>query len=1292
MLMYLFNIEGGGRRSLLARSRLARRVTVSSFFAVLALFVLASADSDVRVLNAQGPSGGICGRTDQIQIGIQANLADASHTVNGSAVPLQGCQIYTPENIANLKVMRRVRQPALTSLKSGDFAGMTGLMTLDIQNNEISELPADIFDGLDAVTDLRFGGNNIEDLPSGVFSGLPALRILVGNDNRLTHFKAGWFDGFQGFTSGTARLEFAGNQISTIDSDALDGMTALYRFDFSYNQIRSLPAELFDGLSWMRFVSLHFNDLETLPAGLFDRMTSDGSVGDNTTLTQVNVSDNNLRSLPSGIFDKVKRLSQARLHNNSLTSLPSGLFDNNAELYGVRLFNNQLASLPQGLFDNNPILLNLHLNDNRITSLDGVGLDNKGELLNFYVNNNALTQFPDAFVTNFIDDTIELSPNNCIGSFAFDNNPLSESWIQSGKLSDILTAFGRRTGGCEATELVSHDKFARRLGVGGIDLDVEVTGRGKTAWQLLLDDFAAADRYHAVNRFSFGWDGQEVDGAVIGALPTTLEEIKIQDSRFDSSVTGASFARFTKRGGVISQYNFRRLYDPLLRIDSGGLRGLPGLQMLRLDNVGLTGNASGILTGLPDSTMRLLAVTNNPDFNQIPAGVKSLTNLVGLDLKSNGLASLDANALQGLSSLLFLSVEDNDITTLHEDSFNGLRALRTLLMDDNDIATLPGDLFSGLRALRNVHLNDNELLGLPSGLFSGVSTLKTIDLQSNPGSPFQIGVSVVDDAADATMKQLHVREGAPYNFVAKVVKDGAVSSVVPVDAGSTMTTDAFTMPEGSEVELPTALRGERTSPSWGGGGTSRFQLCLGLEECFSGFEFVLDPKPSIVSMRFDNPNQQFTAGDKLRFKIQLDRDVVVKGKPQFSFMLGDETRYAVYVETTPSGMLCFEYTLLETDRAPDRVSLESSMLRYPPGSSIEDSTTGTVAATSLTYTYDTSRAPISRIEPTIRSVTVSAGDLIRIGVDVYGAQDIKDNGLADGIGFLWSDGDGGGEFNGNGREVIYAAPELPGTYTISVSPAFWACRAPATDEIRCEAKFEITVRRASAAVEPTPEPRNPEGEIPTVLADSEGEQYQVFTPEGGGTFTGDASSLEAGPGAVPNGEIIGLRIAEGDAATNTGKTHQRYSLGGRMYGVHVVDGSGEMVSEYVLDTPARVCVPLPDALRSNISDLALVAINSDDSLMILAAQVRISTAGTTVCGNLSNLPASVAVGSAGAPAALPTATPELAPEIPDTGGTAPTSNFAFWALLLGTAAVAVVTFIAIGRRYRHRAATSPGRP
>ena len=150
------------------------------------------------------------------------------------------------------------------------------------------------------------------------------------------------------------------------------------------------------------------------------------------------------------------------------------------------------------------------------------------------------------------------------------------------------------------------------------------------------------------------------------------------------------------------------------------------------------------------------------------------------------------------------------------------------------------------------------MLSLPDGLFASLTKLDTIQLDDNPGSPFQIGVSVVDDTTDPTMKQFHVREGAPNSFIGKIVEDGAVSDAIPVEGDATAATESFTLPEGAEVELPSALR------VWHGNNN---EFCLGLDECMVGFEFVLNPKPSIVGMRFVIQEEHlYAAGDKVRFE------------------------------------------------------------------------------------------------------------------------------------------------------------------------------------------------------------------------------------------------------------------------------------------------------------------------------------------------------------------------------------------------------------------------------------------
>ena len=219
-----------------------------------------------------------------------------------------------------------------------------------------------------------------------------------------------------------------------------------------------------------------------------------------------------------------------------------------------------------------------------------------------------------------------------------------------------------------------------------------------------------------------------------------------------------------------------------------------------------------------------------------------------------------------------------------------------------------------------------------------------------------------------------------------------------------------------------------------------------------------------------------------------------------------------------------------------------------------------------------------------------------------------------------------------------------------------------------------------------PAPVNPTGDIPSILVDSNGSQYEVFTPVEGGQFTDGVVTLTAGPGAVPNGDTVGLRVDGFGAAPNVGMTHQRYTLAGDAYSISAVDASGMTVSNYQFASGIEFCAPLPDALRSNISDVATLALNADGTLTVISTSIRITSNGVLGCANLSTVPATVALGTSGTPAAIPTPTPEPTPEPPDTGGKAPSTNMWTWLLLLTGIAISGVGVMLAKTRRRHSGA------
>ena len=337
---------------------------------------------------------------------------------------------------------------------------------------------------------------------------------------------------------------------------------------------------------------------------------------------------------------------------------------------------------------------------------------------------------------------------------------------------------------------------------------------------------------------------------------------------------------------------------------------------------------------------------------------------------------------------------------------------------------------------------------------------------------------------------------------------------------------------------------------------------------------------------------------------------------------------------------------------------------------------------------------------------MSAGDEVALSIEVWGRQGLLDNSLAekapsDGRPVIEWTSSGAGTFSegrvrsewrddvANDRQVTFVAPSEPGTVTLTASLVDSAeCLAqqedetPEDHEVRCSAQIEVTVvRRATAPIIETA-PVNPPGVIPVTLSDDDGVAYAVLTPVEGGSFVGDGYSLEAGAGAVSNGEYIGVSMAPAGDASNVGMTWHRYTLGGQRYAISVIDADRVLVSDYALNKAVTACAPLPSELRGNIADIVLAAADDAGGTTVLSTSVKITPDGVSVCGKLSTLPATVAVGKAGSPPeVVDPGEDDVAEEpLPDTGGAAPAKPWLLYLMLTGMfATVAGLTAMRRGR-------------
>ena len=123
-----------------------------------------------------------------------------------------------------------------TFLRRGDFAGLSAVTRLHLNDNELSELPSGVFEGLSTLDRLYLGNNAFTRIPGGSFKGLSTLTELYLGDNR----------------------------ISELSGDAFDGLSALQKLGLADNDLTSLPDGLFVGMDALTSLYLGGNDVDPL--------------------------------------------------------------------------------------------------------------------------------------------------------------------------------------------------------------------------------------------------------------------------------------------------------------------------------------------------------------------------------------------------------------------------------------------------------------------------------------------------------------------------------------------------------------------------------------------------------------------------------------------------------------------------------------------------------------------------------------------------------------------------------------------------------------------------------------------------------------------------------------------------------------------------------------------------------------------------------------------------------------------------------------------------------------------
>lgn len=241
--------------------------------------------------------------------------------------------------LLNLKVHNmQLSGCKIKRVHSEAFSGQEESMkTLNLQDNELSEVPSDSLKKLRTLSLLDISRNRITKISRSSFESLDKLVTLKLSDNNIT-LEDGALKGLEGSLK---NLNLKGTRQKSVPK-AIQGMKTLAFLDLSQNSLRELPGsngdQTFDGLNSLTALNLERNLIQSLQQNAFH--------GVKKTLSSLSLLNNLLPDFPSTAISTLSELRVLDIGFNLLTELPVDAFKGNPSITLLALDGNPLATIP----------------------------------------------------------------------------------------------------------------------------------------------------------------------------------------------------------------------------------------------------------------------------------------------------------------------------------------------------------------------------------------------------------------------------------------------------------------------------------------------------------------------------------------------------------------------------------------------------------------------------------------------------------------------------------------------------------------------------------------------------------------------------------------------------------------------------------------------------------------------------------------------------------------------------------------------------------------------------------
>ncbi|XP_013192009.2 carboxypeptidase N subunit 2 [Amyelois transitella] len=291
----------------------------------------------------------------------------------------------------------------------------------DCSESNLTEVPYEELSMSVYILDLN--GNNITTLKA--FPPDIKMRRLQIAENRLTRVDREAFKGLEYLID----VDLSGNNITYVDPEAFLDSRGLLNVELQNNPISVVEGPFLVSPT-LQFLDLSSCNLSTINTQFFDNITA---------LTTVDLSNNPLNTLDAGIFDVLTSLDTLKLNDCKLTSINENIFSTLSNLKNLELAGNQLTDTDwTELLGKLTRLQYLNIRKTGITSLSEDTFSNCTNLVTLILADNELRDLDvAATLVNSVNNLELLDLSNCkiqgpIAGEAFANATRLKSLYLSG--------------------------------------------------------------------------------------------------------------------------------------------------------------------------------------------------------------------------------------------------------------------------------------------------------------------------------------------------------------------------------------------------------------------------------------------------------------------------------------------------------------------------------------------------------------------------------------------------------------------------------------------------------------------------------------------------------------------------------------------------------------------------------------------------------------------------------------------------------------------------------------------